>query len=74
MQITYNVYIICDLHTSLVDILRSREFDKTPDGQGYFKFYTRYYNAYIEVLPFEKVLSDAKKRNRILFEKLGLTQ
>ena len=73
-KVPFYVYVICDLNTSLTDILHSREFDKTPDGHGYFKLYTKYYNAYIEVLPFEKVLADAKKRNRILFEKLGVVQ
>jgi hypothetical protein len=70
----FYVYIICDITNSLIKILESREFDKTPDGQGYFKMYSKYFNGYIEVLPFEKILSDAKKRNRILFEKLGITQ
>lgn len=73
-KIPFYVYIVCDITTSLVEILESREFDKTPDGMGYFKFYAKYFNAYIEVLPFEKVLLDAKKRNRILFDKLGLSQ
>ena len=73
-KIPFYVYIVCDITSSLVEILQSREFDKTPDGLGYFKFYSKYFNAYIEVLPFEKILSDAKKRNRILFDKLGLIQ
>lgn len=73
-KIPFYVYIVCDITASLVEILESREFDKTPDGMGYFKFYAKYYNAYIEVLPFEKVLLDAKKRNRILFDKLGISQ
>lgn len=73
-KMPFYVYIVCDITDSLRQILHSREFDKTPDGQGYFKFYTKYYNAYVEVLPFEKVLSDARKRNRILFEKLGVPQ
>jgi hypothetical protein len=71
-RIPFYVYIVCDITDSLVKILKSREFDLTPDGLGYFKLYTKYFNAYIEVLPFEKVLSDAQKRNRILFEKLGI--
>lgn len=73
-KMPFYVYIVCDLHSSLIEILHSREFEKTSDGQGYFKLYTKYFNAYVEVLPFEKVLSDAKKRNRILFEKLGISQ
>lgn len=69
----FYVYIICDITVSFEKILKNREFNKTPDGVGYFKFKSTYYSAYIEVIPFEKVLKDAKKRNRILFEKLGLS-
>lgn len=29
-------------------------------------------NAYIEILSYDKIISDAKKRNRILFDKLGI--
>ena len=29
-------------------------------------------NAYIEVLSFDKVIKDAKLRNKILFDKLGI--
>lgn len=68
----FYVYIVCDITPTLEDILRRREFNPTPDGQGYFLFKNRYYNAYFEVIPFEKVLSDAKKRNSILFDKLGV--
>lgn len=66
------IYIVCDITESFRNILERREFEKTPDGMGYFKFKSKYYSAYIEVIPFEKVMSDAKKRNRILFDKLGL--
>jgi hypothetical protein len=69
----FYVYIVCDITRPFKQILENREFSQTPDGQGYFKFKSTYYSAYIEVIPFEKVLQDAKKRNRILFEKLGLS-
>ncbi|WP_259071624.1 ATP-binding protein [Mucilaginibacter sp. X4EP1] len=72
-NIPFFVYIVCDITPSLVKILENREYAKTPDGLGYFRFKNQYYNAYIEVLPFEKVLLDAKKRNRILFDKLGIS-
>ncbi len=68
----FYIYIVCDITPSLEKILKRREFDKTPDGKGYFKVKSKYYSAYFEVLPFEKVLDDAKKRNRILFEKLNI--
>lgn len=76
IEITRNtpfyVYIVCDINDSFRKILEKREFEKTPDGRGYFIFKSKYYSAYIEVIPFEQVLSNAKKRNRILFEKLGI--
>lgn len=68
----FYVYIICDIRPSLEKILERREFDRTPDGLGWFKVKSKFYSAYFEVMPFEKVLSDARKRNRILFEKLKI--
>lgn len=66
------VYIICDIRPSLLRILERREFEQTPDGLGWFKVKSKFYSAYFEVMPFEKVLGDARKRNRILFEKLKI--
>ena len=68
----FYVYIICDITPTLKSILQRREFDPTPDGKGWFKVKSKYYSAYFEVLPFEKVLDDARKRNRILFDKLNI--
>jgi hypothetical protein len=67
-------YIVADLTPTLRFILKEESFTKTPDGLGEFRFYeTTDYKAYIEVLPFEKVISDARQRNKILFDKLNLT-
>jgi len=67
-------YIIADITESLKYILSEESYTPTADGLGYFKFYdTALYKAYIEVLPFNKVINDAKQRNRILFDKLNLT-
>ena len=71
-QTPFYIYIVCDLSPSLVKILERRDFYQTPDGLGYYTFKNRRYNGYIEVLSFEKVKSDAQKRNQILFDKLGL--
>jgi hypothetical protein len=68
----FYIYIVCDITPTLEKILKNREFNKTPDGKGFFKVKSKYYSAYFEVLPFEKVLDDARKRNRILFEKLNI--
>lgn len=68
----FYVHIVCDISKKLEAILEDREFVRTPDGMGYYRFKSQYYSAYIEVIPFEKVLHDAKLRNRILFEKLNI--
>jgi hypothetical protein len=67
-------YIVADITPTLLEILHYESFDPTPDGLGYFKFYSTINSkAYIEVLPFKKVIKDAKQRNKILFDKLKLS-
>lgn len=68
----FYIYIVCDLTPSLVKILERREFMKTPDGLGYYIFKNKRYNGFIEVLSYDKVKADARKRNQIMFDKLGL--
>ncbi|WCO02598.1 ATP-binding protein [Psychroserpens ponticola] len=68
-------YVVADITSSLEYILDEESFINTPDGLGYFRIYdTNNYKAYIEVLPFSKVLKDSKERNRVLFERLNLPQ
>lgn len=64
-------YVICDLTTSIREILEIRNYKPLLDNQGYI-FYNDNLNAVIEVISFKKLLSDAKKRNKILFKKLNL--
>jgi hypothetical protein len=64
-------YVICDLTSNLKKQVERRNFKKTPDGLGYYLYHDTY-SAYIEILPFYKLLNDAEKRNRILFEKLNI--
>lgn len=68
----FYLYVICDVTDKLRKIVRRNgNFSQTPDGMGYYG-YNDDYKAYVEILPLNKVINDAKKRNRILFEKLGL--
>jgi hypothetical protein len=64
-------YIVADLTPELVRQARFHNLQSTPDGCGYFSYHTGL-NAYIEVIAFDKLVSDANKRNRILFDKLHL--
>jgi len=67
---SFYAYIICDTNNDYIRKLEARsELKRTPDGLGLFKIHEKY-NAYIEFLPFRKLLSDAKLRNNIFFKKL----
>lgn len=64
-------YILADMTSNLKRLAKRNEFYETPDGLGYFKF-SQNYNAYVEIISYRKMLEDAKRRNRVLFEKLAL--
>jgi hypothetical protein len=66
-------YIIADITPTLLYILQEERFTPTPDGIGHFNFYdTANYKAYIEVVPFKKIIKDSKQRNKVLFDKLNI--
>lgn len=69
--VPFYCYIVCDMGPRLEQWAKDFELEKTPDGQGFFG-YKRHYNAYIEVISYTKMVTDAKKRNAVLFDKLGL--
>lgn len=64
-------YIVADLTPHLTQMLKVRDFTRTPDGMGYFS-YINNLSAYIEVISYSKMLKDAKERNRALFDKLNI--
>lgn len=73
MEIPAFCYVICDVTPKLKTICSNRSFRKTIDGQGYY-CYNGEYNAYIEVIPFDKLLRVAEERNKAFFERLGLPE
>ena len=52
-------------------ILDFHDFSQTPDKMEYYKYNDKM-NAYIEILSYDKIINDAQKRNKILFDKLGI--
>lgn len=62
-------YVIADLTESMVESAKGSMLITTPDGEGFFGFNPNY-NAYIEVISYDKLLKDAKERNQVLFDKL----
>ena len=67
----FYLYALCDITPSLERVLDSMSFTRTPDGLGAY-LYNSKIHAYIEVLSFDKIRNDSEKRNRVLFEKLGV--
>jgi hypothetical protein len=65
-------YIICDAADGFTSELVNNDFKKTADGAGYYKHYENL-NSYLEYIPYNKLIADATKRNKIFFEKLGIT-
>ena len=64
-------YIVCDIESKMEERCDNFGLTKTADGMGYFGFNPNR-NAYIEVISYDKMLIDAKKRNEAFFRKLGL--
>lgn len=67
----FYLYAICDITSTLKSVLKQHSFKQTPDLMGYY-VYNEAYSAYVEVLPFDKIINSAKQRNKILFDKLGI--
>ena len=64
-------YIVCDITPTLRMQAKAAGFRQTHDGGGYFG-YNDNFGVYVDIMSFDKLIGDAKKRNAILFDKLGL--
>lgn len=70
-QAQKNGYIIGDLTPHMINCAKMKDLKLTHDRLGYFG-YNSNFNAYIEVISFDKLIITAKQRNRAFFDKLGL--
>lgn len=65
-------YVVCDLTRKVEAWLeREKDFKPMPDRLGWFQWMGNI-NLYIEVISWDKVYKDAKMRNQIFFQKLGI--
>ena len=70
----FYAFIICDFNNNLIrNVLELRGFTPMPDGERY-SWFNPQLKAMVEVMSYQQVLSDARKRNNILFDKLGINQ
>lgn len=68
-QIAFHCYVVADLTSSLIQKAENSGLIKTIDGEGFFG-YNQPNNAYIQILSYDKIIADAKKRNQVFFDKL----
>lgn len=65
-------FVVADFTDSLLKVVRTSPANNpTADGQGFFGI-SREHNCSIEILPYDKVLHDARVRNEAFFKHLGL--
>jgi hypothetical protein len=65
-------FVVIDFTEKVKRWLHDEEdFDPMPDGLGYFKW-KKNNNLYVEVISWDKLLKDAKLRNSIFAQKLGI--
>jgi hypothetical protein len=65
-------YVVCDLTPKVEAWLeREKDFKPMPDRLGWFQWMVNI-NLYVEVISWDKMLKDAKMRNQIFFQKLGI--
>jgi len=64
-------YIIADTVKQLEDIAENKGFMRTPDRGGWY-VYNQNLSTYVEIISYQKLMDDAKRRNRVLFDRLHL--
>ena len=67
----FYLYAICDITPNLKKIAELHDFIETPDKLGLYRYHEKK-KSYIEILSYDKMINDAEKRNKILFDKLGI--
>ncbi|CCQ72412.1 ATP-binding protein [Magnetospira sp. QH-2] len=68
---SFDCYIVADITQGLSDSLMGMPLQPTPDNEGMFG-YTDNPKAFVEIIPYAKLLRDAKARNAAFFKELGI--
>lgn len=67
----FHAYVICDITQKIREFANQASLHEASDKEGYFG-YAHFYKTYIEIISYNKLINDSKRRNRILFDKLNL--
>lgn len=71
-NIPINCYLVCDPSDQIKKKARSYQLIPTIDEMGFYGWW-KSHEAYIEVIFYEKLIDNAKKRNMAFFDKLGIS-
>jgi len=69
----YYCYAICDITEEIKRTVKKLDMIELKDNLGYY-IYHKGYNAYIEVIAYDQITADAKRRNAIFFDALGINR
>ncbi len=64
-------YLICDVNAKIAKYAEDAQLERTHDGLG-FSGYNKALKCVIDIISFDQILASAKKRNKVLFHKLGI--
>ena len=64
-------YAICDINDNIHKFAENGNYSRLRGELGYYNYNTNL-SAHTEILAFDKIISESKKRHKIFFEKLGL--
>lgn len=64
-------FVICDITSKLKQKAGRYKMNGAPDEGSYYGYFPEE-RVFLEMYSFDKILDNAKKRNRIFFEKLGI--
>ncbi|HXJ13686.1 MAG TPA: ATP-binding protein [Candidatus Limnocylindrales bacterium] len=67
----FYAYLVCDLTLTLKTQAKYASLAATPDGMGFFG-YNKELGVYIEIMSFDKLVTEAERRNAKHFEQLNL--
>ena len=62
-------YVLCDITSSIQDRCDMLDLKITADKLGYFGYHKKF-NAYIEVISFDRLLNMANERNKAFFDRI----
>jgi len=64
-------YALCDINDKIKKFAENLNLRELKDGLGYYSFNEKL-NAYTEIIAFDRLIADVKRRHKVFFHKLGI--